>query len=992
MRLLDGINNDNGKQSVARRKSEARGSKRGRSNGSTRRTQALPLALEQMESRTLLSAGALDTTFGGGTGMVLTDFAGGLDQAYAMVTLDDGKMLVAGRASNGFDLDFALARYNADGSLDTTFGVNGLVTTNLGSTQDIAYAMAVQADGKIVLAGQTQRDATSFDFALVRYDADGSLDGSFGTGGVVVADFHGLLDVAYDVAIDALGNVVVAGTASDVNYSYRIGVMRFDASGAPDASFDADGKAVIVVPEADGVSLFDTEAYALEVAADGKLVLGGYAFSFNTFEANALLVRLNPDGSLDTTFGVDAAGDGARDGYRTIDFAFDGETIHDLIVLSSGEVIVAGDAFGDLLVARFTADGDLDGSFAGGGAFLLDLAFMSDSARSLAVDDAGRIYAAGFMQSDMSSELAVVRLNADGSADAGFGSGGLVLTDLGGMNDDQAMAVSLNGDTLTVAGFSYNANGGTDYDFALARYITTGADTNVAPVANPGGPYAVNEGADVTLDGSASGDSDGVIVSYEWDLDYDGVNFDADATGVSTTFSAAGLDGAAVRSIALRVTDDKGASHVYATTVDVLNVAPVVSAGDDQAVVEGGSVTLSGSASDAGGDTLTYSWTVSASNGQVIESGTGLSFGFTPVDDGTYAVTFTATDDDGASASDTVVVTVTNAAPVADAGNDLAVNEGSALTLTGSFSDAGGADTHSFLWQVVASNGQVIADGTGSSFGFTPVDNGTYTVTLTVTDDDGGSHSDTVVVTANNVAPTVLVAGDASGVRGQARSFMGGFTDPGALDTHYVRWDFGDGTTTAWQPVTDPNLQASHVWTATGTYTVTLSIKDKDGAVSSDTYAVNIKVYEFQQHGDGFALVVGGTTGNDAIEFVKSQKHVALYVNNTYHGTFNHSGRVIAFGQAGDDRISAFGIDNDALFYGGAGNDSLTGGKGNDTLFGDAGADVFDGMQGTNTIHRDAEDPTERGGGRPSAASVRETLNIVSSRLRKGSPLRAFRF
>jgi PKD repeat protein len=327
----------------------------------------------------------------------------------------------------------------------------------------------------------------------------------------------------------------------------------------------------------------------------------------------------------------------------------------------------------------------------------------------------------------------------------------------------------------------------------------------------------------------------------------------------------------------------------------------------------------------------------------------------------------------------------------------VAVNEGSGVTLNGSFSDAGSLDTHSLLWQVVASNGQVVADGTGSSFSFTPVDNGTYTVKLTVTDDDGGSHTDTVVVTANNVAPTVLVAGDASGVRGQSRSFTGGFTDPGMLDTHQVRWDFGDGSSTGWQNVTNPNISTSHVWTATGTYNVTMHIRDKDGAVSSDSHTVAIKVFELQQYpGGGFGLVVGGTTGDDVIEFSKaSQQRLALYVNNTYHGTFNHSGRLVAYGLDGNDRISAFGLDNEAVLYGGAGDDSLTGGKGNDTLYGNAGADVFDGAQGTNTIFRDAEDPADKGNGKvqtASAAVVRDTLNTLSSRLRKGSPLRLFRF
>src|SRR5439155_14941876 len=125
-------------------------------------------------------------------------------------------------------------------------------------------------------------------------------------------------------------------------------------------------------------------------------------------------------------------------------------------------------------------------------------------------------------------------------------------------------------------------------------------------------------------------------------------------------------------------------------------------------------------------------------------------------DNGTYTVTYTVTDDDGGSGSDTMVVHVNNVAPTANAGVDQMVNEGSVVSLSGSFSDSG-SDSHTMLWHVVASNGQVIADGSGSSFSFTPSDNGVYTVTYSVTDDDGGVGSDVAVVTVNNVAPRVYV-------------------------------------------------------------------------------------------------------------------------------------------------------------------------------------------------------------------------------------------
>src|SRR5207244_12785780 len=124
-------------------------------------------------------------------------------------------------------------------------------------------------------------------------------------------------------------------------------------------------------------------------------------------------------------------------------------------------------------------------------------------------------------------------------------------------------------------------------------------------------------------------------------------------------------------------------------------------------------------------------------------------------DTGTLAVT----DDDGARGSDTMPVTALNASPTVNAGDDQTVDEGSTVNLTGSFSDPGN-DSYSILWHVVASNGQVIDDGHGAGFSFTAADNGTYTVTYTVTDDDGGAGSDVMVVTANNVAPTANAGDD----------------------------------------------------------------------------------------------------------------------------------------------------------------------------------------------------------------------------------------
>src|SRR5712691_1227384 len=135
--------------------------------------------LESLESRCLLSAGSLDTSFDT-DGIVTTPFGTSADEARAVAVQSDGKIVVAGRATIGSTFDFALARYNADGSLDTSFGTGGKVTTAIGTSTDEAYAIALQSDGKIVVGGRATI-GSNFDFALARYNTDGTLDTSFGT-------------------------------------------------------------------------------------------------------------------------------------------------------------------------------------------------------------------------------------------------------------------------------------------------------------------------------------------------------------------------------------------------------------------------------------------------------------------------------------------------------------------------------------------------------------------------------------------------------------------------------------------------------------------------------------------------------------------------------------------------------------------------------------------------------------------------------------------
>jgi autotransporter-associated beta strand protein len=188
----------------------------------------------------------------------------------------------------------------------------------------------------------------------------------------------------------------------------------------------------------------------------------------------------------------------------------------------------------------------------------------------------------------------------------------------------------------------------------------------------------------------------------------------------------------------------------------------------------------------------------------------------------------------------TGTVTVNNAAPTADAGPDVTIGEGTQVTIDGSFDDPGINDTHTFLWQVSATNGQVVADGHDKDFAFTAIDDGIYTLTYTVTDDDYGVSTDTVVVSVKNLSPTIILTGDQNINEGDALNASGSFTDPGA-DTWRAKVDYGDGVPPENLPL-DPGktFDLQHTYADDGQYTVTVIVEDEDGGLSSARFEVKV--------------------------------------------------------------------------------------------------------------------------------------------------------
>ena len=395
----------------------------------------------------------LDPSFGSG-GEVTTSLTEEKDEIHAVVFQADGKIVAAGSA--GSDAEFALARYDLDGTLDSTFGDGGTVTTNFTSENDVATGVAIQPDAKIVAAGYAGQAGSASngksapDFALARYNPDGTLDTTFGDEGKVTTSFTSESDFALGIAIQADGKIVAAGGAGDGGSDENFGLARYNPDGSLDTTFGKGGKVNTDFAGRDG-------AHAVAIQANGKIVAAGVTFAPKSVggAVSSALARYDLDGTLDTTFGKA------------------GETVTDLAgvpfrvaIQADGMILASGGDFNGtpkFTLARYEANGRLDDAFGAHGTVTSKLL---DPFAGIAIQSDGKIVAAG-------SSFTLVRFNADGTLDTTFGTDGEITTDFGpGFSSTGSGAVAIQADGNILAAGSASVSK-TDSDFALARYLAT---------------------------------------------------------------------------------------------------------------------------------------------------------------------------------------------------------------------------------------------------------------------------------------------------------------------------------------------------------------------------------------------------------------------------------------------------------------------------------------------------------------------------------------
>lgn len=410
--------------------------------------------------------GSPDTSFDG-DGKVVTpvsDF--GNDGAYELNLQPDGKLVAAGYSEQIPSRRFTLLRYHADGSLDASFGANGKVTTSIDNYGDEAFAAALLPDGKIIAAGSTFRNITAADFALIRYDSNGTVDTGFGPFGRVSTPIREYGDEARAVALQADGKIITAGNSRGFN-GLDFALVRYNPDGSPDRDFGNNGRVSASVSNA------DDGANAVVVQADGKILVAGYRGS--SPNADIAVMRFNSNGSRDTTFGA------AASGLVSLAIGVAADSAQSIIVQPDGRIVIAGltvllvDSLpkNHFALVRFNSNGSLDTTFDGDGIATTLIGGYSSSAAALALQPDGKIVAAGSITSGATSRFALARYHANGSLDDSFGNAGTLITTIAS-GSDAASAVALQPDgRIVAAGFSNSA--ATGDDFALVRYNSNGA-------------------------------------------------------------------------------------------------------------------------------------------------------------------------------------------------------------------------------------------------------------------------------------------------------------------------------------------------------------------------------------------------------------------------------------------------------------------------------------------------------------------------------------
>ena len=816
--------------------------------------------------------------------MVTTPIGTANDVGRKVLVQADGKIVVAGYSvGSNTGQDFAVVRYNLDGSLDTTFGGTGKVTTDLGSADEGGWSAALQSDGKIVVVGR-RFNGTTDDIVLIRYNTNGTLDSSFGIGGRVIYD-EGAYEQALGVTIKPDGEIIVVGS-SNLFGDTDVFSVRFNSSGT---LINSEGF--------DYYGLTDV-GNSVAIQSDGKYLVAGYATYIDGFKY-ITLIRYNADGSPDATFesaGAVITAVGVAD-----------DVAQSVLVQPNGKIIVTGYTVDDVtgqnfLVLRYNANGTLDTTFGLSGVTSTDLGSLDEGAWGAALQVDGKIIVVGRRFNGSTDDLVLIRYNSNGSIDTTFGSSGSVITPAGsGVGSGWSVALQSDG-RIVVTGSSSNVP---NQDIITLRFNTNGTIDNTFGGQAAGSPIITSNGGGATASVSVSENSTAVTTVAATDPD-------VGQTPVYSISGGADLARFTINSSTGALSFINAPNFEAPTDANTDNVYEVIVEASDGAIT----------------DTQTISVAVTDQNEapSITSSGGGATTLVSVSTNSTAVGTVTASDPD---ANTTLTYSMSGGADLAR----FSINSSTgALSFINApnFEAPTDANTDNVYKVIVQAS-----DGTLTDLQTISVTVTTQTGAPSITSDGAGATA-SISFAENGIAVTTVAATDPDAGQTPGYSISGG--------SDRARFSI-NSSTGALSFVNAPNFEAPTDTNTDNVYEVI--VQTSDGTLT-DTQTISVTVTDHDNepvlatNGDDILIAVtapdafNGVLGSDTVSYINATSGVTANLTNpAVNKGFAQGDTYISIenltGSSFNDTLT--GDANANVLTGGAGVDKLVGGTGNDTYY-----------------------------------------------------------